>query len=905
MGMSIIRWPTSLAVVSLATLAILFTLQSQGNARHGELSNRIPEAAPYNTSEARQSPPPYETHWASINHPKLCAGCHVRIFAEWNGSMMANSWRDPGWKGAFLLLSRMTATDGNCDIPEPPDGTPKARLNPFANGDCSSTFDLGTTTQTTTGSGSLLDDFCSRCHMPTNYVDQVRLSQVTRDVPSGRQHGAVRPSFDPTSANGTDTAFATVETATRNTESGQMGVTCAICHTYVASRDTPYHNHERTGVAYSPALRAGARDAQIPAPLQEIFQAPNDQKPNLGWGIGSGSYQLSPHAIVTPERFGPLTIQNHTTQLDLYVSDTFNTEIARQQGEFSIHKGYYHVMFERSEYCSACHDVTNPLTIKNPSGKWVGGFPIERTYTEWLGSRYADRPDNIDFDPRFKRDCQTCHMQQDYGQPGTAKTLYQGAKPVAPIASKVWQGGRVRPAYFSHHFIGGNAHITRLIGATLDAQQRIAAYPKLSTYSFSSASKTSPYANAYWDTTDSGPVSQHSRMAWDRLRHVLTLTLSGPKHAAADTVQPLRLRVTNTGSGHKFPTGFPEGRVAWVAVRAFDLASQTELAIYDAVWNRVSIGVGYLTNREMIDPNFPGCKWVLPAGSPDPYALQMKAVASLGDGCPTLALPYAAPLNLVVNANGMPIDANGKVIDRNHPTGKPQFVDYDGDGDIYDDAYLSDTRLRPLPHPGATIELNRYHLVIPPGTKGPVAITALIYYQSFEAAVAKKLLGNLADTDLDGTLEPCVLKGACDGRIATGNPPVAEGAPPIPMTIQNWTIAIDGAPDTSPPTVALSPVTERAGVPSDVVVKAMFSEPVRGLDTTTLTLRDQEGNLVPARVDQIDNYTWGLFPNEIFLSPGGIYTAHLKGLICDYNDQCLNREYVSHFAIAKKSETTK
>ena len=244
--MRIVRWPTSLMDVCLVILFTLLLFASRSNARHGELPNRIPEAAPYNTSEAQQSPPPYEAHWSTINHPKLCAGCHARIFDEWNGSMMANAWRDPGWRSAFLLLSRMTATDGNCDVPNPPDGTPKAHLNPFANGDCSSTFDLGTTTQTTTGSGSLLDDFCSRCHMPTNYVDQVPLSSVGRDTSTDREHGAVIPSFDPTSAGGTETAFATVEAARRNTESAQMGVTCTVCHTYVESRATPYQNFKRS-----------------------------------------------------------------------------------------------------------------------------------------------------------------------------------------------------------------------------------------------------------------------------------------------------------------------------------------------------------------------------------------------------------------------------------------------------------------------------------------------------------------------------------------------------------------------------------------------------------------------------------------------------------------------------------
>jgi Flp pilus assembly protein TadD len=50
------------------------------------------------------------------------------------------------------------------------------------------------------------------------------------------------------------------------------------------------------------------------------------------------------------------------------------------------------------------------MTIKNRLGHWVGGFPIERTYSEWSSSRYADRPGNKAFDPAFKRDCQTCHM---------------------------------------------------------------------------------------------------------------------------------------------------------------------------------------------------------------------------------------------------------------------------------------------------------------------------------------------------------------------------------------------------------------------------------------------------------------------------------------------------------------
>lgn len=106
---------------------------------------------------------------------------------------------------------------------------------------------------------------------------------------------------------------------------------------------------------------------------------------------------------------------------------------------------------------------------------------------------------------------------------------------------------------------------------------------------------------------------------------------------------PIRPGLANTRSGHNFPNGCLEGRTAWLAPHAFDLATGNELQICDRVWNRTSVGVGNLTTDEMIEPNFPGCDWKIPAGSIDPYSVQFKAVASLGDRCPTLDLPYAPP----------------------------------------------------------------------------------------------------------------------------------------------------------------------------------------------------------------------------------------------------------------------
>jgi hypothetical protein len=58
----------------VAAVVVVGLWSTPGSARHGELPNRIPEAAPYNVTEAASAPPPYEAHWTTSNHPTLCAG---------------------------------------------------------------------------------------------------------------------------------------------------------------------------------------------------------------------------------------------------------------------------------------------------------------------------------------------------------------------------------------------------------------------------------------------------------------------------------------------------------------------------------------------------------------------------------------------------------------------------------------------------------------------------------------------------------------------------------------------------------------------------------------------------------------------------------------------------------------
>jgi hypothetical protein len=892
------------AITLLATPLGLSAFVYHDGTRPADLPNRIPEAAPYVTAEAAAFPPPYEEYWQGQNHPGQCQSCHQKIFEQWNGSMMSNSWRDPIWRAAFLLLARAVSTNGECDTPEPPDGSPKATHNPFARpGECASDFDLGTSTVTVSRPGSLLDGFCSRCHMPTNYIDNVPLRSVKVDARTRLESAPVDTKFNPTADNGTGIAFATLDAQFRNTESGKSGIFCAICHSFAATRDTPFHNYQRAGLDYFPAVGKQSRAELVVSELQDIALVAERTRPNLGYSIGAGAYRLSPHALAFPDRVGPL-MASRTSALDSNTSETFGQSISYQTMDSSKHKGHHQALFVRSEMCAACHDVTNPLPLKNKLGRWVGGFPIERTYTEWASSRYADRPGNKNYSPAFKRDCQSCHMQQDYGQPGTAQTLYRDGRPLPPPHEPVATEGASRP-FFTHHFVGGNAFVPRLIGKDLDGSGSVAPYPELSTFSYSSADHKSVYSRGFWTHLErKGVYAQQARLAWDRLRHVLSMEMAGPRSAQPGSSVPVSITIANTGSGHNFPTGFPEGRIAWLAVHAYDLSTGRELPIRDSFWQRTSLGVGNLTREEMVDPVFPGCHWEVPAGSVDPFAVQFKAVASLGDGCPTLDLPFAPPLNLVTNRDGLPVDKEGRIIDAAlNPTGLPQFRDVNGNGDLFDDSYLRDSRLKPLPSAEATRSVGRYAVMVPPDVRGPIAVSAAVYYQSVEAIVSAKFLGNMVDTNNNFVLEPCVLGGLCDGRRPGTEPAVVEGAPPVPMVVRNLVFSVDGtAADPRPPAVSTYPAPGASHVYQDAVVKAFFSAPVRGVDAQSFTLTDSRGVQLPAWVDQIGDGAWGLFPNQVILRGGESYTARLARGICDLAGQCTSDDVVWTFRVALEPE---
>jgi len=157
----------------------------------------------------------------------------------------------------------------------------------------------------------------------------------------------------------------------------------------------------------------------------------------------------------------------------------------------------------------------------------VNGLQVEATYTEWKEGPYS----------KEEVQCQDCHMTSGITQfeanPGKAATM-----------------GPKRDHIYTHSTVGGNAFMAEVLG-----------------------SKT------------------YKLMAIERLRNAAALRVNTPETADTGETVTVEVSITNSGAGHKLPTGLTEMREMWLEVSATDMAGNQ---IYHS---------GGVDNRGNIDSN--------------------------------------------------------------------------------------------------------------------------------------------------------------------------------------------------------------------------------------------------------------------------------------------------------------
>ena len=198
-----------------------------------------------------------------------------------------------------------------------------------------------------------------------------------------------------------------------------------------------------------------------------------------------------------------------------------------------------HVMLESpfhssGDFCGTCHDVGNVGVERQDDGTYEYNlldaptdapmaelFPLERTYTEWKLSEFANG--GVDMGGRFggvgggvMQSCQDCHMPRAAGRMSLL--------------------GSDRPDVATHEFAGASSWVLRII-------MRYAQY--------------------------TGEVRVDPRAVRAGIRNAEEMLAKAASLELSTSGDELVARVINE-TGHKLPTGHIEGRRVWVNVRFFD-----------------------------------------------------------------------------------------------------------------------------------------------------------------------------------------------------------------------------------------------------------------------------------------------------------------------------------------------
>ncbi len=206
-----------------------------------------------------------------------------------------------------------------------------------------------------------------------------------------------------------------------------------------------------------------------------------------------------------------------------------------------------------SRLCGSCHNVDNPLLSWNenppgggPAQYWPNDmntaapsfgkdmlFPIERTYEEWLNSAYAD---GGVYAPQFAgakpgsivSSCQDCHMVRSTGMAAVSNPVYRNCNTTGCLPV--------------HVLAGGNTWVPKIIQ---DSRWRLA-----------------PPAD------EAKALDATAAAARSMLQRAATLEIDLDDNGPQKVVT---VRVINE-TGHKLPTGYPEGRRLWINLRAYNAA---------------------------------------------------------------------------------------------------------------------------------------------------------------------------------------------------------------------------------------------------------------------------------------------------------------------------------------------
>lgn len=327
--------------------------------------------------------------------------------------------------------------------------------------------------------------------------------------------------------------------AIANQDAAESGDLCIRCHSprgWLGGRSTPTDGSALT-VDDRQGVECGFCHKLVkPSPLG-VNPYPNDP------AYTSTTYAMDQAYLAT---LAQIPVRPGT---GMYVVDSNVTKRGPFSNPFAQHASWYSPFHQDAALCGTCHDVSNPALSRQPDGTYAANalntpppdadpythFPVERTYSEWTRSSYNTpvgvHAPQFGGNKTFVRTCQDCHMRDVTGVGCN--------RPGAPVRTDL-------PL---HDLTGGNTFVPKLV------------------------------AQLYPAEVDTNALNAGIQRARSMLQKAATLNLTVGYASGAFTA---RVRVTNE-TGHKLPSGYPEGRRIWLNLKAFDGSGQVvyESGVYD------------------------------------------------------------------------------------------------------------------------------------------------------------------------------------------------------------------------------------------------------------------------------------------------------------------------------------
>ncbi|MCB9391351.1 MAG: hypothetical protein H6506_01730 [Calditrichaeota bacterium] len=334
--------------------------------------------------------------------------------------------------------------------------------------------------------------------------------------------------------------------AIANQDAPDAGDLCIRCHSpvgWLSGRSTPTDGSGLTGIDFDGVQCHFCHKMVKPTPLG-VNPYPGDATYTATTYGPDQTYLATLGANIPP-----------ASANGMYVVSNVDARRGPIADAGSPHGFLYSPMHKSSDICATCHDVSNPVFTKNVNGQYIPNsfdspspsfdlrtmFPVERTYSEWSVSDY-NTTGGV-FAPEFGTDdgvvrtCQDCHMRS-----------YDG---------EACDQGAIRQNMGRHDLTGGNTIVSR------------------------------------WIKTLNPGATENVMLDSAVARARRTLALSATLELAAEVSDGnvlATVTVTNE-TGHKLPSGYPEGRRMWLNVKGFDASNVLlyESGAYDA-------GTGVLTH---------------------------------------------------------------------------------------------------------------------------------------------------------------------------------------------------------------------------------------------------------------------------------------------------------------------